>query len=281
MIVTCPACSTRYNIQPIALGGAGRKVRCSKCGHNWVQPPPASPTGTKPAANPSPAPIVPPSPVMHEVTEWISDPGSVRPVGLDSEPRPTRFPSFGDDRDVVGTAGASEGRDEDPFGYSDPFDEGIGRSRRTRTGRWAKLKGALRWIGFAAAIGGLIGFVVMGRETLVNTWPAAARLYQAIGLPVEAPGAGLQLQSVKSEQRVEDGTVMLVVEGQILNISEIEREVPPLLAMSIGPDHQPVHKWRIPITQAHLAPGAIATFHSVERDPGVVSEVAVTFDGGE
>jgi predicted Zn finger-like uncharacterized protein len=40
MIITCPACATRYVGDPAALGG-GRMVRCAKCGHSWLQLPPA------------------------------------------------------------------------------------------------------------------------------------------------------------------------------------------------------------------------------------------------
>jgi predicted Zn finger-like uncharacterized protein len=41
MIVTCSACKTRYLTDPAALGALGRMVRCAKCGHTWMQPPPA------------------------------------------------------------------------------------------------------------------------------------------------------------------------------------------------------------------------------------------------
>lgn len=41
MIVTCSACKTRYLTDPAALGHAGRMVRCAKCGHTWMQAPPA------------------------------------------------------------------------------------------------------------------------------------------------------------------------------------------------------------------------------------------------
>jgi predicted Zn finger-like uncharacterized protein len=40
MIVTCPACTTRYLVDPRALGDAGRLVRCAKCGETWHQTPP-------------------------------------------------------------------------------------------------------------------------------------------------------------------------------------------------------------------------------------------------
>ena len=40
MILTCPACTTRYMVDPLELGRDGRRVRCAKCGHSWMQTPP-------------------------------------------------------------------------------------------------------------------------------------------------------------------------------------------------------------------------------------------------
>jgi predicted Zn finger-like uncharacterized protein len=73
MIVTCSACQTRYLTDPAALGAIGRMVRCAKCGHTWMQTPPAdlprrvdvmSPVSGQPDLGPPrfnlPAPYVPP-----------------------------------------------------------------------------------------------------------------------------------------------------------------------------------------------------------------------------
>lgn len=35
MIITCPACETRFLLSAQALGSEGRDVRCAKCGHQW------------------------------------------------------------------------------------------------------------------------------------------------------------------------------------------------------------------------------------------------------
>lgn len=40
MILTCPRCATRFDVDPGALGDAGRRVRCSACKHVWFAEPP-------------------------------------------------------------------------------------------------------------------------------------------------------------------------------------------------------------------------------------------------
>jgi predicted Zn finger-like uncharacterized protein len=42
LIVTCPACRTRYRVDEAALARpAGRTVRCAACGFTWHHPPAA------------------------------------------------------------------------------------------------------------------------------------------------------------------------------------------------------------------------------------------------
>jgi predicted Zn finger-like uncharacterized protein len=58
MIATCPACATRYVVDPAALGLAGRTVRCARCAETWFQ---AAPPDARPEPMAPPAPVVTPA----------------------------------------------------------------------------------------------------------------------------------------------------------------------------------------------------------------------------
>jgi predicted Zn finger-like uncharacterized protein len=65
MIVTCPACEGRFEVEKAQLGYDGRIVRCGKCGNCWHQMPEDDPRAALAAAEPD----VPPPPRRRPLPE--------------------------------------------------------------------------------------------------------------------------------------------------------------------------------------------------------------------
>ena len=138
----------------------------------------------------------------------------------------------------------------------------------------------------------VIGFAVLGllvagsaagayfaRDAIVRSWPPAALLYDAIGLPAEPPGFGLELRNIRSEQKLEGGKTVLLLEGEVANTTDTERTLPPLRVNTFGPEHKLLQSWAIEQSAETLGPGAAAGFHHSQPDPGPVTEVTITFGG--
>ncbi|HYG85699.1 MAG TPA: zinc-ribbon domain-containing protein [Azospirillum sp.] len=136
------------------------------------------------------------------------------------------------------------------------------------------------WVAFTTLLVAVLAAGYFVRNEIVRLWPPAALFYQTVGLPVDPPGTGLQFQNVRSEQRVDNGATVLLVEGQIINVSEAQRTVPKVRAVSLSFDRKPVQAWTIDASSVQLLPGEVATFRSTQHDPGAVVEVMVTFEGG-
>ncbi|MCW2246409.1 putative Zn finger-like uncharacterized protein [Azospirillum fermentarium] len=183
--------------------------------------------------------------------------------------------------------------DDEPFGRrpvipSDMEDEPdfappprLKKPAKPRRPRRPMSKGAMAaWAALVLAVAGIGAGAVLARDAVVTAWPKMAVLYDTVGLPLEPPGAGLELQNVRSQQHMENGALVLVVEGQVVNASTEQRKVPKLRAVSLNAEQHPVKAWSLDASAVTLLPGEIATFQSTQHNPGAVAQVLVTFAGG-
>jgi predicted Zn finger-like uncharacterized protein len=247
MRITCPACSTSYTVADTSVKPQGRKVKCAKCGHIWVQ--------KQPAAKAPP----PPPPPRHQSTVTEDDLGQAL-AALRAHP-----PSDDDDDDFN-------------FDFTKSSSAATAKKSRASTGR--RRASGLTWAVLTLVVVVISAAGVLARESVIGLWPPSALLYDTIGLPVDPPGAGLTLRGVKSEQRQEKGVPFLFIEGQIANTTEQVRRIPRLRAVTLGAEHQLLQEWLFDASAPQLLPGEVATFNAAQRDPGPVTEVTVSLDGG-
>ena len=125
---------------------------------------------------------------------------------------------------------------------------------------------AVAWAALALAVFVLAVAGVAARQTVVAAWPPAERLYDAIGLAADPPGTGLEFRNVTTARRLESDREVVVVEGDVVNVSNRDRLVPRLRAALTAGDHE-LSNWTFDATQSRLLPGESARFVTRTDEP--------------
>ncbi|MEM7042346.1 MAG: hypothetical protein AAF543_06005 [Pseudomonadota bacterium] len=73
----------------------------------------------------------------------------------------------------------------------------------------------------------LLVSAIIGRNGIVGKFPATAAVYQSVGLSIEQD-FGLEFKDVTLDWQREGGAFVLVVEGEIVNLSEANQAIPPV-----------------------------------------------------
>ena len=144
------------------------------------------------------------------------------------------------------------------------------------------------WLGWAAAgifvVTALAG-LALARNAIVANWPGTVQIYDAAGLPIQAPHTdGLRIAGVESE-RIDDGDrTILLVRGVVENTTEDSRRVPALRAVLADDAGREVYRWRVAVVARVLDGGQSTTFTSwLARPPERAARFSVDFaadDGG-
>lgn len=128
--------------------------------------------------------------------------------------------------------------------------------------------GAVAWVVLLAAVLGVLAAGYFGRGALVAAWPPAAPIYAAIGLPLPGPQANLRLFITNQEFAEEEGTRILLVEGEIANDSRQMVELPLLRGILVDQQAgEELQSWTFEANEVRLFPGDVGTFRSRIRNP--------------
>ncbi|TCR67227.1 zinc-ribbon domain-containing protein [Bosea sp. BK604] len=232
MLITCPSCASRYELDAAKLGETGRKVRCASCQALWhVEPPPEFPA-------------FPEAPSSEETAAL-----------LDEELR--RAAEIDDQVSALTAERAAEAEPPPPPS-----------ARRRRKGRDSTprppLTTRLRNLGMpvALALGGVavLGLLAWKRDFAVRTAPQLAVVFETLGLPVNI--RGLTLTSVESGLVQDLQGRFLVVEGDVTNITRSTTEV-PLIEISVkDAANQVLYTWTTEPPRERLEPSELVRFRA-------------------
>lgn len=243
MIINCPSCDTSYQIDPAVLGARGRKVRCTNCGVRWFVAPPAAP-----AASPDGAPSAAASPA-----------GSAAATRRDADPPTSSQPP--DE--------AADGEDAGPF--AGPAPGSLAPAPEPRS------TGALGWLSVTVALV-LLTAAVVGRDQIVSAVPGTLPLYQRLGLPVTV-ASNLVLREVRASRIEEDGTPVLQVVGEIVNVGDAARDLPPLRVSLLDAERREIEFVIADPPVATLPAGGLTRFEARLLDPPAeAQDFKVTLD---
>jgi predicted Zn finger-like uncharacterized protein len=253
MILSCPACSTRYVVAPAAIGASGRTVRCARCQHSWHQDLPEDqeiPRLTRPPEFEAP-------PVMPSMSSAFED----RPAfdSYLSEDEPTTPPA-------------------DPMPSFMGRPEPIGGDRNLPAVSESRPRITRLMIGWAALV--LVVILLLAglwfaRAPLVAAWPPIGRLYALTGVPVDAQNFGLEVRNLTPAFSKIDNVPTLVVTGDVANVAGGARKVPPLRVSLTNAQKQVLKTWDFTIGRDQLLAGETAPFQTSIANPPVDASSAV------
>ena len=269
LILTCPSCGSRYEVEADDVLPSGRKVQCGHCAHVWREPPPQ--LGQAAVDSPTRFEPEPPEPEPN-----YDEPA--RAAGLE--------PDAGSETSNYGTA---RYQDEEPPAYRNdpqpsdvahaPLDTGAESPRRlttmydqplaapvtNRAGppvQAQKRGGAIALAILAVVIIAFVNIAWFWRQDIVTAYPPARQIYAIVGLE---PASYFHIE--KSASRItEGGVTYLEIAGTIINVSDRQRELPELIGRLSNNERETVHQWSFATEKSILEPGEFVNFTSRVED---------------
>jgi Protein of unknown function (DUF3426) len=123
----------------------------------------------------------------------------------------------------------------------------------------------------------LIVAVLAGRNEIAARLPTTIPFYQLLGLPLQLP-LGMEFRELSSVQRVDAGQPVLVVTGEIANVSGQSRDVPPIRVALLDSDRRELDFGLFDPPRPALGPGDQARFEvQLGAPPPEASDFTVSF----
>jgi predicted Zn finger-like uncharacterized protein len=289
MLIVCPSCATSYEVDAPLLGESGRSVRCVRCRTVWLATPSIETVTGGGNAWPSPAPDpwamagLPEETSASEQFRSLGEDVSVpdeetapqrADTSLEKPPAPADgFAGISDQITIAEAPPVVPTAERDAATVSEmPAADGPREDIETFAARRAHMEaernGRFRLSGVTAAIVGLVALnaaLIGWRADVVRLVPQTASLFAAIGLPVNL--RGLVFEGLSSTKDTQDGVTVLVVEGNIMNPTSRQVDVPRLRLALRDQDGHEIYSWTVLPARSALGAYEVLPFRSRLASP--------------
>jgi predicted Zn finger-like uncharacterized protein len=285
MHLSCPCCATAFRVSPEALG-AGREVRCARCEVVWFATPPRPEAEI--AETPSVTKILEARALKASaagteivVRTFDFDFGDEKPIKAPAGEVPSiEAPSIIPDENaiIVAEKEADIIVDSEAFtAEKEPAEPALRQRVSRRPAKPTRPRDRLFALSAATGVLALVVFCgFVARTTLVRAVPDLAGFYAAVGLGVNL--RGLEFRSVRTTQANQDGIPVLVVEGEIANVTSQTMEVPKLRLAVLGKGAREIYAWTSQLPRSSLKEGEQIPFKSrLAAPPPEAQQVFVRF----
>jgi predicted Zn finger-like uncharacterized protein len=272
VIIACPSCGARFNLDSAKLLPAGRNVRCAKCEHRWRQ---------MPEGYEEPAQIATPEPPLSEPPAPDPAPPIVEPVLPPQEELETHSPTPPETaaemaQSLAAIAEQVTGVRGDGYSISEAASKAnpIARlARKTSPGpitvpprmrpmRPAKRSSNLGLILIAGLVIGLLIAAYVFRGVIARTVPGADVIYSLLHLSTDNPAADLEISNFVAKITHDESTGHNVIDlsATIFNASEYPVNVPTLMVIPIDEVNSQMEPLRFRLQELVAEPGQNINF---------------------
>lgn len=141
-----------------------------------------------------------------------------------------------------------------------------GAVRRPAAAQAKRTSSPVGWLLGAGVVVLLLVSAFIGRNGIVGKFPATAAVYQSVGLSVEQD-FGLEFKDVTLDWQREGGAFVLVVEGEIVNLSEANQVIPPVRMAILDSEGRELQHEYFELDESEISAGNRINFSGRLVDP--------------